>query len=358
MPLSTYFSGPKIRWLLEKGRLPIDSDLRVGTVDSWLLWNLLEGHPHLTDTTNASRTMLIDLSTRNWSLEMIKLMTGREDFPLSALPKILPSAAKYGIIGHGPAKGVPIMSCLGDQHAALLGHGCTEAGQAKLTYGTGCFLLRVRDMAESAAPGLVSTVGFDFGTSKYTAALEAPLSIGGSTLGWLRNLGILNDDEIDTLFSSENDLQNRIRSSAVLMIPGLAGTLTPSWNPDSTGALEGLTLHTDKKDIILAVLEAIAFSCLQALELTGRADPGKLKLDGGLTGCSTLMKIQATVLKSPLSISDDPEVTAVGAAIAAHQGATGKLMKIEQPSRTAAPWTDLLETYEGKYQRWLERINS
>lgn len=347
LPLSPYFSALKMRWLLDNAPPPAGgaADLRLGTVDSWLMSRLLAGAPYLTDCTNASRTLLMDLAAADYDDELLAVF-GLERRWLPAA--IHGSCGDFGVFGAGSAAaGIRLAAVLGDQHAALLGHGCLAADTCKLTYGTGCFLLRnVGTAVPAHVPGVVRTVAFRTDTLCY--ATEVPLAMAGNGLDWLRaQLGEL--PEPGSLVPSDAVAVE----DSVYFLPALAGLLAPYWQPGARATIHGLALSTTRADLALALLEAVAFSCRQAIELAGQADPAGVRLDGGLTNHAGLMAIQATVLGCRLHVACEAEATALGAAIAAHHGLTGRLPAVEHRLRPVEPAWALTAYYDRKYRHWL-----
>ena len=315
LPFSPYFSGMKLKWLLdnvdglrtaaEKG------DAIFGTIDTWLIWNLTGEHK--TDVTNASRTMLMDLETLQWDDEILAALT----IPRQMLPTIFPSAGWLGNISDGAFKNVPIMGCLGDQQAALVGQTCFAAGQAKNTYGTGCFMLM--NTGEKIVPstnGLLTTVAYQLGQQPCHYALEGSIAVTGSLVQWLRdNMGIIKtSDEIQLLAASVPD------NGDVYMVPAFSGLYAPYWRSDARGILAGLTRFATKAHIARAVLEATAYQTLDVLQAM-QADSGiqlqALNVDGGMVVNNLLMQFQADMVQVPIQRPTVNETTALGAAYAA-----------------------------------------
>ncbi len=315
LPLATYFSGPKIAWLLEN-----EPDLRVraeqgelcfGTIDSWVVWNLTGGR-HVTDVTNASRTMLMDLRALRWSDEICGVL----GIPSALLPEIVPSSARIAQ-GVDELDGVPVSGMLGDQHAALFGQTCFEAGSAKNTYGTGCFML-VNTGTEVVASrsGLLTTVAYRIGNEHPIYALEGSIAVTGSLIQWLRdNLGLITDSgEVEALARTVDD------NGDVYFVPAFSGLFAPHWRSDARGVIVGLTRYANKGHIARAALEATAFQTREVLEAM-RADSGvalsELRVDGGMVHNELLMEFQADILGIPVIRPFVAETTALGAAYAA-----------------------------------------
>ncbi|QCR52426.1 glycerol kinase [Brachybacterium sp. SGAir0954] len=321
LPLATYFSGPKVKWILdnvdgarekaEKG------DLLFGNTDSWLVWNLtggVNGGVHVTDVTNASRTMLMNIDTLDWNEDIAKDM----GIPLSMLPEIKSSSEVYG-------KGrkndllidTPIAGILGDQQAATFGQACFEVGQAKNTYGTGNFMLiNTGEELVRSENGLLTTVAYKIGDSKPVYALEGSVAVTGSLVQWVRdNLGLIRTaPEIEDLAKQVDD------NGGCYVVPAFSGLFAPYWKADARGAIVGLTRYITKNHIARATLEATAYQSAELLEAMN-ADSGvdltELKVDGGMVMNETLMQFQADILGVPVVRPKVIETTALGAAYAA-----------------------------------------
>ena len=324
LPLATYFSGPKIRWALEhvEGlRAAAErGDALVGTMDSWVIWNLTggpDGGRHVIDVTNASRTLLMSLERLEWDAGILTDF----DIPRSMLPQIVASsdAEAYGRTRvDGPFGGeVTIAGDLGDQHAALLGQGCTLPGDAKNTYGTGCFLLsNTGTKPIRSEHGLLTTLAWKIGDAPATYALEGSVAIAGALVQWLRdNLGLVSDSsEIEALARSVDD------NGGAYIVPAFSGLYAPHWRPDARGVICGLTRYVTKAHLARAALEATAYQTLDVLDAM-RADASleleALKVDGGMTVNETLMQFQADLLELPVERPAVHETTALGAAYAA-----------------------------------------
>jgi glycerol kinase len=321
LPVSTYSSALKLRWILDHvDRDP--TDLAFGTIDTWLLWHLTggveggpDGHLHATDVTNASRTMLMDLERLEWDESILEEL----DIPRAVLPEIRGSSEVYGT-GIGDLDGVPIAGILGDQHAALFGQTCFEAGQAKCTYGTGAFMLmHTGEAPVQSTHGLITTVAARLGGpgTPATYALEGSVAVAGALVQWLRDdLGIIDSaDEIEALARSVRD------SGDVVFVPAFSGLFAPHWRPDARGVIAGLTRFSTKAHIARAALEATAYQvadlgAAMAADL-GAPLPGELRVDGGMTRNGLLMQIQADILGSAVVVPEITETTALGAAFAA-----------------------------------------
>ncbi|GMA24638.1 glycerol kinase [Luteimicrobium album] len=321
LPLATYFSGPKVKWILDNVEGARDAaergDLLFGNTDTWTLWNLtggVDGGVHVTDVTNASRTMLMDLDTLSWDEDIAKDM----GIPLSMLPEIRSSSEVYGKgRPHGMLDGVPIAGILGDQQAATFGQACFDVGSAKNTYGTGNFMLL--NTGEEKIPsknGLLTTVCYKIGDSKPIYALEGSIAVTGSLVQWLRdNLGMFTDaPDVEWLASKVDD------NGGAYFVPAFSGLFAPYWRPDARGALVGLTRYVNRNHIARAALEATAFQTrevLDAMNADSGVDLTELKVDGGMTANNLLMQFQADQLGVPVIRPKVAETTALGAAYAA-----------------------------------------
>jgi glycerol kinase len=314
LPLDPYFSGTKIAWLLDnipglRGRAA-NGDIAFGTVDSWLLWKLTGGEIHVTDPTNASRTLLYNLHTGDWDSELL----GALAIPYSVLPEILPSSATIAATDtalFGAA--IPLAGIAGDQQAALFGQGCQMAGTAKNTYGTGCFLLL--HTGETPVPsqhGLLTTTAATADDTK-AYALEGSVFIGGAVVQWLRDsLGVIGtSSDVEALAASVPD------TGGVTFVPAFTGLGTPYWDADARGAILGLTRGSTAAHIARAALESIAFQsaeCLLAMEADSGQRLTELRVDGGATANNLLMQFQADLLGVPVLRPTMRETTALGAA--------------------------------------------
>ncbi|XVS63739.1 glycerol kinase GlpK [Actinosynnema sp. CA-299493] len=321
LPLATYFSGPKIRWILdnvEGAREKAEAgDLLFGNMDTWVLWNMtggVDGGVHVTDPTNASRTLLMDLDTLSWD-EGIAADLG---VPLSMLPEIRSSSEEYGRVrARGALAGVPIAGILGDQQAATFGQACLSPGEAKNTYGTGNFvLLNTGTDKVMSENGLLTTVCYKIGSQAPVYALEGSIAVTGSLVQWLRdNLGMISTAaEIETHARTVQD------NGGAYFVPAFSGLFAPYWRSDARGAIVGLTRFVNKGHLARAVLEATAFQTREVIDAMN-ADSGvplkSLKVDGGMVVNELLMQFQADVLGVPVIRPVVNETTALGAAYAA-----------------------------------------
>jgi glycerol kinase len=315
LPLATYFSAPKIKWILDHvqgARAKAErGDLLFGTIDTWLIWNLTGAH--VTDVTNASRTLLMNLHTLDWDEEILDLL----DIPRAMLPAIRSSSERYGTIQSGALKGIPVGGDLGDQQAALFGQACFEAGEAKNTYGTGCFmLLNTGKKAVPSSAGLLTTLGYKIGAQPAVYALEGSIAISGALVQWLRdNLGLIQSSaEVEALARSVDD------NGGIYFVPAFSGLFAPYWKSDARGVIVGLTRYVNKGHIARAALEATAYQTREVLDAM-EADSGvtltTLKVDGGMVFNELLMQFQADVLNVPVIRPRVTETTALGAAYAA-----------------------------------------
>ncbi len=319
LPLATYFSGPKIRWLLDNvpglQQAAERGDAIFGNMDTWLIWNLTggpRGGIHVTDVTNASRTLLMNLQTLDWDQQILDLLS----IPRSMLPDIRPSSAVYGSVRDG-LDGIPVSGDLGDQHAALFGQTCFDPGQAKNTYGTGCFML-MNTGAEiiHSKCGLLTTVGYKIGSQPTVYCLEGSIAIAGALVQWLRdNLKLIeSSSDIEPLARTVED------NGGIYFVPAFSGLFAPYWRSDARGAIVGMTRYVHRGHIARAVLEATAFQTrevLDAMEQDSGVKLTTLKVDGGMVHNDLLMQFQADILNVPVVRPSIAETTALGAAYAA-----------------------------------------
>ena len=320
LPLSTYFSALKIRWLLENvkdARKQADNgELLFGTVDTFLLWHLTggtNGGVHLTDVTNASRTQLMNLSTLDWDPEILAAF----DVPRSILPHIVSSSELYGEAKLACIAGTKIAGVLGDQQAALFGQTCFRPGEAKNTYGTGCFMLmNTGARAVPSTCGLLTTVGYKLGTQPAIYALEGSVAITGALVQWMRdNLGLIQkSSDIESLARTVRD------NGGIYFVPAFSGLYAPYWRTDARGVIAGLTRFAGKSHLARAALEATAYQTrevLEAMEKDSEIHLFSLRTDGGMVENELLMQFQADILNIPVQRPVIRETTALGAAYAA-----------------------------------------
>jgi glycerol kinase len=320
LPLATYFSALKIRWILENvpgvRSLAEAGEVMFGTIDTFLLWNLTggpDGGVHVTDVTNASRTQLMNLETLQWDPGIL----ANFGIPIAMLPRIASSSEVYGEFSFGPLTGVPLAGDLGDQQAALVGQTCFEPGQAKNTYGTGSFLLLNTDQQPVHSRfGLITTVAYKFGQQPARYALEGSVAITGALVQWLRdNLNMIHTSaEIEALASTVED------NGGVYFVPAFSGLFAPYWKSTARGAILGLTRYVNKGHIARAVLEASAFQTreiVEAMEKDSGIALDVLRTDGGMVVNEVLMQFQADILDRPVVRPSMKETTALGAMYAA-----------------------------------------
>jgi glycerol kinase len=363
LPLATYFSGPKIKWVLENVpgvRAKAEKgEVLFGNIDSWVIWNLTggpKGGVHVTDVTNASRTMLMNLETLDWDAEILGIM----GVPKAMLPKIMPSSAVYGKAAVGELAGIPVAGDLGDQQAALFGQTCFSAGEAKNTYGTGCFmLLNTGTKPVQSKNGLLTTLGYKIGDQPAVYCLEGSIAITGALVQWLRdNLGMIaKSADVEALAKTVDD------NGGIYFVPAFSGLFAPYWKSSARGAIVGMTRYVNKGHIARAALEATAFQTREVLDAMNK-DSGvnltALKVDGGMVYNEVLMQFQADILGVPVIRPTVAETTALGAAYAAGL-AVGFWAKVEDlranwgkdkewdPKMAAA---DRDKTYKG----WLKAV--
>lgn len=363
LPLASYFSGLKLKWLLDNVAGARDSanagHLLFGTIDSWVLWNLTGGAGgglHATDVTNASRTQLMHLRSLDWSEELLRTF----QIPHSLLPRITSSSEVYGQVSHGPLKGVPIAGILGDQQAALVGQACFEVGLAKNTYGTGCFMLmNTGTQPVMSAAGLITTVAYQFGRGPVHYALEGSIAISGALVQWLRdNLGLIEkSSDVEALAASVAD------NGDVYVVPAFSGLYAPHWKDHARGVITGLTRYATRAHIARAALEATAYQTrdvLSAMEHDSGMKLGELRVDGGMVVNELLMQFQADILDVAVVRPTVTETTALGAAYAAGL-ATGYWKSIDDLKRNwriARTWTPKMskEQRAKLYKSWQKAV--
>jgi glycerol kinase len=317
LPISSYFSAVKLRWLLDnaeqvKQANRDDKTIMFGTIDTWLIWNLTG--VHVTDVTNASRTMLMNLDTLDWDPTLMKFF----DVPANViLPSIKSSSEIYGYMLDGPLKGVPISGCLGDQQAALVGQGCLHVGQAKCTYGTGCFLLYCTGPIKvDSYHGMLTTIAYQLGKENPVYALEGSVAVAGSSLGWLKdNLEILSGyNEIEAIINSVPD------NGDCYFVPAFSGLFAPYWDADARGIICGITEETEKGHILRASLESVCFQVRDILEAMNQESGiplTKLRVDGGMTKNDQVMQWQSDLIGMEVIRPTIVETTCLGSAIIA-----------------------------------------
>jgi glycerol kinase len=371
LPLATYFSGPKVRWILDNvpgARAAADSgDLIFGNIDTFVIWWLTggpNGGVHVTDVTNASRTLLMDLHTLDWDNELLRTI----GVPRSMLPQIRSSSDVYGNVAAGPLAGIPVAGDLGDQQAATVGQACYSVGEAKNTYGTGNFmLLNTGTELVPSKSGLLTTVAYKIGQQPAIYALEGSIAITGALVQWLRdNLGIIKTSaEVETLAASVDD------NGGIYFVPAFSGLFAPYWKNDARGVIVGMTRYVTKNHIARAALEATAFQTrevLDAMETDSGVRLTALKVDGGMVYNEALMQFQADILGVPVIRPKVAETTALGAAYAAGL-ATGFWNSLEdlrqnwgvdrtwEPNMAAAKRDELYRNWKRAVERsfgWVE----
>ncbi|MEA2533538.1 MAG: glycerol kinase [Actinomycetota bacterium] len=318
LPVATYFSGPKLQWVLDELDLRMHAargEVLFGTMDTWLIWNLTggpDGGVHVTDVTNASRTLLMDLTSLQWDAEML----GRFSIPRGMLPEIRSSSEVYGT-ATGVLPGVPVAGALGDQQAALFGQCCFDEGDAKNTYGTGCFLLvNTGGRRVASSSGLITTAGYRIGDAPAVYCLEGSVAMAGAVVQWLRdNLGIIaSSAEVEALAAGVPD------NGGAYLVPAFSGLFAPYWRSDARGVIAGLTRSVNRGHLARAALEATAFQTREVVDAMA-ADTGttlgSLRVDGGMVGNGLLMQFQADLLGVPVVRPTVAETTSLGAAFAA-----------------------------------------
>jgi len=359
LPLASYFSALKFQWVLDNvpgARAAANAgEVVCGTIDSWLLWNLAGGL-HLTDVTNASRTQLMNLKTLCWDDELLALFR----LPRSLLPRIAPSSGELGVAQCTALKNIPIAGILGDQQAALVGQACFHPGEAKNTYGTGCFmLLNTGTEPIASKAGLITTVAYQFGTQKPVYALEGSIAIAGALVQWLRdNLQLIADSgAIESLARTVPD------NGDMYFVPAFSGLYAPHWREDARGVIAGLTRFANRGHFARAALEATAYqTCevLAAMEKDAGIRLSQLRVDGGMVANELLMQFQADMLKVPVVRPAVTETTALGAAYAAGiaTGVWSNLDTLRNQWREAKRWSPAMpEAVRDKlYASWQKAV--
>jgi len=357
LPLATYFSGPKIRWLLD--HIPglqeraEAGDVLFGTMDAWLIWNLTGRH--VTDVTNAGRTMLMNLQTLEWDDVLLDAL----GVPRAMLPEIRPSAEVYGE-ATGALAGLPVAGALGDQHAALFGQTCFAPGEAKCTYGTGSFLLlNTGEQPVTSANGLITTVGYKIGDAPPTYALEGSIAVTGALVQWFRdNVGVIGSaPEIETLARTVED------NGGCYFVPAFAGLFAPHWRSDARGVIAGLTGYITKGHLARAVLEATAWQTREVVEAMN-SDAGfelkTLRVDGGMTANNLLMQFLADVLDVPVVRPIVAETVSLGAAYAAGVGVGfwPDIESLRENWHKAAEWIPGMDSAvrDKGYRKWRKAV--
>jgi glycerol kinase len=363
LPLATYFSGLKIRWILDNIRgareLAEAGELAFGNIDCYLVWKLtggVDGGIHVTDVTNASRTQLMNLETLEWSNDLLEAF----NIPAFLLPKIVSSSEVYGHAKLPSLAGVPVAGILGDQQAALVGQTCFDRGQAKNTYGTGCFLLmNSGEELVQSKHGLISTVAFKFGKRPTRYALEGSVAITGALVQWLRdNLGIISSSsDVETVARTVRD------NGGVYIVPAFSGLFAPYWQSSARGVIVGLTRYANKGHLARAALEATAYQTrevLEAMELDMKTKIDVLRTDGGMVVDDLLMQFQADILGRDVIRPLVKETTALGAAYAAALavGFYKDLAELKEQWRIDRTWKPFMDaqTRERLFAEWKKAV--
>ena len=361
--IDPYFSGTKLKWLLDQNpelrKRAKNGEILFGTVESWLIWQLTGGRAHVTDVSNASRTMLLDTQKFCWDEEILRIL----DIPAQMLPRLVSNSEVYGVVARHPGfpdlAGIPICAAVGDQQAALFGQGCFRPGMAKNTYGTGCFtLMNLGGKRVSSHSGLVTTVGWQLG-GRTTYVLEGSVFNAGSAIQWLRDgAGVVNTaHETDILAEQVPDNQG------VYFVPAFTGLGAPYWDPEARGCFFGLTRGTDKAVLCRSVLEAIAYQVAD-LVYTMNGDTGEpiteLRVDGGASVSDFMMQFQADLLGISVDRPRNVETTAFGAAALAGLAAgvyssTGELEALRLSERVFKPEMEA-EKRDALYRRWQRAV--
>ncbi|XP_013179574.1 PREDICTED: glycerol kinase [Papilio xuthus] len=363
LPLSPYFSAVKLRWLSDKVDVVNNAMKKgsccFGTVDTWIIWNLTggaNGGKHVTDVSNASRTMLMNIETLEWDALLLKFF----EVSKSVLPEIKSSSEIYGYIANGPLQGIPISGCLGDQQAALVGQMCLEKGQAKATYGTGCFVLyNTGDIRVNSSRGLLTTVAYQLGSKSQPAyALEGSVAVAGAALGWLKdNIGLIEDAK-----ESQTLAEMATENGSVIFVPAFSGLYAPHWRQDARGVICGITKDTNSHHIIKAALEAVCFQVRDILDAMNE-DCGiplqLLKVDGGMTSNALVMQMQADLIGIEVIKAGFAESTALGAALVAYWGIDGAKHGESIPMNVGITYNPRITEDERdmRYKQWIMAVD-
>ncbi|MBP7737361.1 MAG: glycerol kinase GlpK [Spirochaetes bacterium] len=351
--IDAYFSGTKVKWLLDNVQgaraLAESGKLLFGTIDTWILWKLTDGVSHATDYTNASRTLMYDIRKKEWSDELLNILS----VPKKILPTVMASASKFGVTRNAPGlpDGVVIGGIAGDQQAAMVGQNCVTVGSSKNTYGTGCFMLMNNgDTFAISHNGLLTTLACDDG-GRPVYALEGSVFIGGAVVQWLRDYLKFFAVSAD----SEDMAKSVARESNVVVVPAFVGLGAPHWNMDARGAIFGLTRDTSREEIVMAALKAIALQSRDLVEAmeddTGTTIP-ELRVDGGATKNSFLMQFQADILDIPVLLPEITESTALGAAYLAGitGGVYGSISEIAKNNKISSKYTPAMDAPVREHQ--------
>jgi glycerol kinase len=358
--LDPYFSGTKFEWLLTEGGVPVSDDLALGTIDSWLLWNLTGGQVHATDPSNASRTMLFDIRSLQWDDDLAEML----HVPITALPQVRASSGRFGVStkSAGVPGGIPISGIAGDQQSALFGQACFERGMAKNTYGTGSFvLLNVGDTCPPPTEGMLTTVGWTLADGSRAYALEGAIFITGAAVQWLRDgLQIIDEAaEIGPLAATVTD------NGGVYVVPAFTGLGSPWWDPYARGTIIGITRGTSRAHIARAVVESMAYQVRDAVDAMTAASGTplhELRVDGGASAMDTMLQMQADQLGVVVRRPADQETTALGAAFLAGlaEGVWPSLASLTESWRLDAEFTPaadrtLADIFHSQWLRAVER---
>ncbi len=364
--LDPYFSGSKLEWLFTHGGVGRNDDLAVGTIDSWLIWNLTGGDAHVTDPSNASRTMLYDIVERRWSDELCELF----GVPQAALPTVLPSSGRFGVTSDACAAGagIPVSGVAGDQQSALFGQACFDVGMTKNTYGTGSFvLMNVGEECPATVDGLLTTIGWTVpgsvvGVSSETVthyALEGAIFVTGATIQWLRDGLAIIDDAAETgpLAESVDD------TMGVMLVPAFTGLGSPWWDPHARGTIVGLTRGVTRAHLARAAVEAMAYQTRDVVDAMAAASGrsvAEVRVDGGAAVMELLLQLQADQLGVPVTRPRSTETTALGAAFLAGlaEGVWGSLADITaswEADVSVAPSPERTDA-DAAYAQWLRAV--
>ncbi len=357
--LDPYFSASKLEWLISNGHIEVGPTTAFGTVDSWLIWKLTSGAAHVTDTTNASRTLLYDIGKLEWSSELLDLF----GVPASIMPEVQASSGRFGVTADGlpiPA-GIPISGIAGDQQAALFGQACFSPGDAKNTYGTGSFILmNVGDSMPEPVDGLLTTIGWTLANGSIVYALEGAVFATGAAIQWLRDgLGVIAEAaEIGPLAASVES------SDDVFIVPAFAGLGSPWWDPNARGTIVGLTRGTTRAHLARATVDSMALQTrdvIDAMASAGGVDVESLRVDGGAAVMDLLLQIQADQIGVPVHRSAIAETTALGAAYLAglaegFWASTDEVSAAWRSDFTATPETERAAA-NTLHDRWLQALD-
>ncbi len=361
--LDPYFSATKVRFILDKvdgaQEMAENGDLLFGTIDSWIIWKLTSGQTHVTDVTNASRTMLFNINTLDWDDEILNIL----NIPRKMLPKVKSSSEIYAFTdsGHFFGERVPIAGIAGDQQAALFGQTCFECGEAKNTYGTGCFLLlNTGDELKHSNHGLISTIAYQLKDEPVKYALEGSIFVAGSAVQWLRDEMMFFDDA-----KTSEVFAKKIEDTDIYVVPAFTGLGAPHWNMHARGAMFGITRGTSREEITRATLESLAYQTsdvLEAMRQDSDTDIKRLNVDGGASANNFLMQFQSDLLKCTVERPAYLESTALGAAFLAGLAvgffeSKDSLKKLKSVDKTFNPSMDE-DVRKRKYDGWKRAVKA